>query len=283
MRLLRGPGPDRELDQQWGGRLQRALDTERKELGGGPLPLGSVARVHRGSLHCNFLLWAVTSPAAGGSEAPTAPSLSANHDAVIAALEFAAERSIERIAFSALGHGAGALEADERLAAIARAADAYAKERGAAGRSTGVEELFLCESSTAVIRATQRRVPDLVGHVAGVGTSSFGSGVGGKSPFKSRATPARSVHGTTTKSAGRTPRRARTKKPAAPAPVLTADEITRGRVGGPPYETRRTYVEGDVIIHSKFGVGRVVAILEKRSMQVVFEDQTVRKMVHARG
>jgi len=285
MRLFRGPGPDRDLDRAWGGRLQRALDTERKQQGDGPLPLETVVRVHPGRLHCNFLLWAVTSPAGAGGELRAAPSPEAVQGAVTAALEFAAGRSIERIAFSALGDGAGAPEADERLATIVRAAHDYVAQRTDQGLSTGVEEVILCESNAGVIRAAERRVPDLVDRVAPVSTSAFGSGSGRKSPFASGGTKTRSPRRTTTAKprGGAAPSRARAKKPAVPAPTLTPDEIARGRAGGAPYETRRTYVQGDVIVHSKFGVGRVVAILEKRSMQVVFEDQTVRKMVHARG
>lgn len=283
MRLFRGPGDDRELDRAWGGGLQKALDTERQQQGGEPLPLGAVIRVHYGRLHCNFLLWAVTTPAVPRTEIPTAPSQEAIHDAVVAALEFVAERSIERVAFPALGGGEGAATVEERLLTIARAAHAYAEARRSAGKSTVLEEVIICEPNGKTLRAVERKASEIVQRL-----NDGQSGTSGGSPFQktsrasgssaTRGTSARSASARTSTGGGRRPR-----KPVEPPPQLSAEEIKKGRAAAGPYETRRKYSEGDWIKHSKFGLGRVHAILEKRAMNVLFEDQSLRKMVHSRG
>ncbi len=265
MRLWRGPGPDRELEEAWGDGLSAALRSERDKLGG-PLPLGEAARVHGGRLHCDFLLWVATRPEETGSARAAAPSLSALAEAVGHCLAFVAERSVRRVAFGALGDGPGAPEPADRIAAIARAANAYAERCFAEGRAAVVEEVFICDPRASAVAAARRQVSALV-RPPSVRPASMPS-------TSAKAAPRRRVASSSSSS------RARKKNP--PKPALTSDEIGQARATASPYDMTRTYVAGDRFIHPKFGVGRVFNVTQENAIEVVFEDGSSRKMVHAR-
>jgi O-acetyl-ADP-ribose deacetylase (regulator of RNase III) len=259
MRLWRGPGPDRELDEAWGGGLGKALDAERNKLGG-PLSLGQAARVHGGRLHCDFLLWVATRAAEPGTERAPAPGVSALAEAVGHCLSFVAQRSVKRVAFPALGDGPGAAAPADRLAAIVRAANAYAERCFAEGRSAVIEEVFVCDPRAATVAAARRQVSGLV---------RAPSTRPAPMPASTKAAPKR-----------RTVSRSRKKEP--PKPALSTEEIGEARAKASPYDMTRTYVAGDRFIHPKFGVGRVFNVTQENAIEVVFEDRSIRKMVHAR-
>ena len=137
LRLWPGPSMDRELNDKYGPGLQKALDVELKQLGKESLEALEVVRVHPGRLHCDFLAWIVTRGVElGGSrdQAPAAEQLTA---AVMAILQFASGRSVQRVAFPALGDGPGELSVEERLAIIVKTAHRYEEECFAAGRTAG--------------------------------------------------------------------------------------------------------------------------------------------------
>lgn len=262
LRLWPGPGADRDLDEVYGGGLQRALDTERGKLGVERVDLGSITRVHPGRLHCDFLAWAATRPPEPGTERSPAPAAERLREAVLSALEFVAARSVERVAFPALGAGPGEIDRAERLAIIVRAAHEYEERCFEHGRPPVVEEVLVCEPLPSVVRDVQQRVrrlakatapepesrPKPPGPAAGSGTS------------RKRAT--------------------RAKKP--PEPSLSVAEISAARASAPKYSMRERYAVGDFILHPKFGVGRVEEALDVGAIVVVFEGGDRKKLVHGR-
>lgn len=258
MRLWPGPGWDRELAELWGGGLQDALASERRTLGR-DLELGEVVRVHPGRLHCDMLVWVATRGPEPGVERQPAPDADLLGRAVRAALEFAASRSVERVAFPAVGEGPGELEPADRLALVVRAAHAYQEACFAAGKPAVVEEVLACDARGPVVAAARRQVARLA-------TSA------GPEPVRAEpAKPRRRV----ASGGGRSRRR-------TAAPRLDPDAVTRARVAADPYDRSRTYAAGDYFVHPKFGVGRVEAVTQEGHIDVLFEDGQQRKMLHAR-
>ena len=49
---------------------------------------------------------------------------------------------------------------------------------------------------------------------------------------------------------------------------------------GAPYDRRRTYRKGQILMHSTFGEGEVTAIIEPHKMDVLFADR-MRRLIHA--
>ncbi|MBX3249866.1 MAG: hypothetical protein KF901_21995, partial [Myxococcales bacterium] len=135
MQLWPGPGPDNELLEHYGDNLQQMLDTELRQIEGRLLAIPSVVRVHPGRLHCNFLAWVATREPEPGTERTPAPKAELITQAVLEAMRFAAARSVDRIAFAALGAGEGELPRAERLALVVRAAHAYQDECTREGRA----------------------------------------------------------------------------------------------------------------------------------------------------
>lgn len=264
LRVWPGPGPDRELLEHYGPELPVVLERERERLEGGELPIGGMLRLHRGKLHCDFLLWIATRPPEkAGIQAP-APSQEVLARAVKDALAFVSERHVARVAFRALGAGPSAEDEVERLVLIARAANAYHDECYAAGRPTGVEEVLVCHPHASKI-SDARRVLGRTVKVAALPAPSRE-----ESPAPRRRT------------AG-----AATKKPAAPrrgsrVVRLTEEEIGRARATASPYDRARTYATGDYFLHAKFGVGRVEELTREGFILVLFEDGDTKRLLHAR-
>jgi len=48
---------------------------------------------------------------------------------------------------------------------------------------------------------------------------------------------------------------------------------------GAPYDRRRTYRKGQILMHPTFGEGEVTAIIEPQKMDVLFGDR-LRRMIH---
>ncbi len=265
MQLWPGPGPDTDLLAHYGDDLQRALDSEIKHVQGHELTVPQVVRVHPGRLHCNFLAWVATRPPQLGTSPAPAPRAELLHRAAIAALEFAAKRSVERIAFPALGEGPGALPRDERLVIVVKAAHAYHEACVREGRAPVVEEVLVCEASGPIFR----RARDKVRGLANAAVLS--------EPKPERVATRR--RGAT--SGGTTKKKATAKSKAALR--LTAEETVAARGSAEKYSMKHTYAEGDFFVHPKFGVGKVVGLPAPGQMLVSFEDGSERKMVHARG
>ena len=262
MQLWPGPGPDSVLAEQWGDGLQRALDTELKQVPGRMLEIPSVIRVTPGRLHCNFLAWVATRPSEPGSTRQPAPDGELLTKAVVKAIEFAAARNVVRIAFGALGAGPGSLSKPERLVLIVKAAHAYHERCFATGTAPVVEEVLVCEGSGPDFRKAKDRVRGL----AKASAPDVGSG-GSPAPKKRR-----SASSSSSSSKGKT----------RAAPRLTASEISSAKTGAEKYSMKITYAEGDYFIHPKFGVGKVLGFPAPGQILVGFEDGTERKMVHGR-
>ncbi len=48
-----------------------------------------------------------------------------------------------------------------------------------------------------------------------------------------------------------------------------------------PYDWTRTYRKGQAMLHPKFGVGEVTAVIEPQKIDVLFSDR-VRRLIHSR-
>lgn len=265
MQLWPGPGPDTDLLAHYGDDLQRALDSEIRQVPGRELQVPQVVRVHPGRLHCNFLAWVATRPPQPGTTPAPAPNAETLHRAVIAALEFAAKRSVVRIAFPALGEGPGALPRDERLVIVVKAAHAYHEECVRAGRAPVVEEVLVCEASGPTFRKARDKVRGLANAAIP------------HEPKVARPAPRRRGAGTTSST------KKKTSAKSKAAPRLTAEETIAARGAAEKYSMKHTYAEGDFFVHPKFGVGKVVGLPAPGQMLVSFEDGSERKMVHGRG
>ena len=51
---------------------------------------------------------------------------------------------------------------------------------------------------------------------------------------------------------------------------------------GAPYDPKRTYRTGQVLLHPSFGPGEVTAIIEPQKIDVLFADR-LRRLIHARA
>lgn len=256
MRLWRGPGPDRDVDELYGGDLQSFLDQEREKLGIERLGLGEVVRVHRGHLHCDFLAWIGTREPEPGTTQSPAPGRDLLRQAVLDTLSFVAERSVQRIAFPALGEGPQQLDRADRLEIIIRAAHDYEAECFKSGRPPVVEEVLVCEPLGEVIRRVQSRV------------AGFAKAEAVVAPKKTAA------------KAKRKPATGRKRKTAKPA--LDPAELNVHRHTAEKYSIRQVYTAGDWVNHTKFGVGRVEVVKDTQAISVLFEDGTTRNLAHAR-
>lgn len=254
LQLWPGPGPDTELAYAWGDDLQGALDLERRRSKKKLLEIGEVLRIPRGRLHCDFLIWAATRPPEPGTRREPAPSLEVLEEAALNAFRFASARDVERIAFPPLGAGPDERDRADRIAAIARAAQRFEEERRAEGKSTVIEEVLLCEPQPVSYRKAAERLRGRVESEA--------------VPVEPRARPVAPVK-----------RASAPKKKAG----LDAGEVERQRASAAPYSMRASYAEGEWFNHPKFGVGKVERVIDASSVEVRFEDGSVKKLVHGRA
>lgn len=268
LRIWRGPGPDKDLLFAYGEHdLLRLLDGERARAGGA-VPIGTVLRLHPGRLHCDFLLWIATRPPEqAGIQAP-APDATILEAATRDALAFVSTRDVLRVAFPALGAGPSAIPDAERMALIARACSDYYEGGLAEGRANPIEEVVICDPRLSVTSAARK----LTSKIA-------------KAPEPERPS-VRPIEKPEKKERGAGTRGAGTRRPAsAPSrarkPTLDAGDIAYARANARPWERERHYRVGDFFLHAKFGVGRVEEITPDQFAVVLFEDGSVRRLVHA--
>ncbi len=260
LRLWPGPGVDRELLDTYGPELPSVLERERVEHG--VLEIGEMLRLHRGKLHCDFLLWIATRPPENAGIAAPAPSEAVLHEAVKRALLFVSERHVARVAFRTLGAGPNAMDEVARIVLIARAANEYYDECFKAGRPAGVEQVFVCHPHVAKISAARREL-------------------GRSVKVQEIAVPKAAEPGPKQRRTSAGPRKSAAPRKAARA-VLTDDEVARARATASPYDRAQTYSAGDYILHSKFGVGRIEELTPEGFIQVLFEGGDTRRLLHAR-
>ena len=265
LRLWRPPGPDRDLLQHYGDELISVLDRERQRRPEG-LEIGEMLRLHRGRLHCDFLLWIATRPAETQGVQAKAPSAAVLSQAVVDALAFAAERSVERVAFGAIGAGPDALDDIDRVVLIGRAANAYSEACYAQGRPAQIEEVLVCHPHSSKITAARRQLGGLVNVLNNAPPPAPG--------------PTRRRTGTERKTA---PRKTSTRKAKAAQPTLSAAEIGHARATAGPYDRSLTYAPGDYFVHSKFGVGRVESLTPEGFIMVLFDHGVTKRLLHNRA
>jgi hypothetical protein len=263
--LWRPPGPDRDLSDAYGDELRAVLDKERKRLPGQTLARDGVLRLHPGKLHCDFLIWAASRPEHGDTESAAAPSVEAVGEVARRVIEFVAQHDVVRVAFPALGKGRGEAPVADRMAAIVRAVAAYKEACFVAERPTHIEEVIVCDPSSANVAKAKRMVEKL----ARAGYA--------EAPPPAAAAPA--ARKERAPSAAR-PAASGTRKRGAPR--LRPDDIAAARARSSMYDRSKVYMEGEFFIHPTFGVGQVQVVKPERMVVVLFENGEERTMIHSR-
>jgi O-acetyl-ADP-ribose deacetylase (regulator of RNase III) len=263
--LWRPPNPDRDLSDAYGDELRNVLDKERKRLAGGELDMGGLLRLHPGKLHCDFLIWVASRPPHGETVAAPAPAVDVVEDITRRVIEFVAQQDVVRVAFPALGAGRGEAAVPERMAAVVRAVAAYKEACFASERPTHIEEVIVCDASSANVAKAKRMVERLArtGYVE-------------PAPAPARA-PASSSSGTKRASTAKTGEGTRRK-----GSRLRPEDIASARARSAAYDRSRNYIEGEFFIHPVFGVGQVQVVKPERMVVVLFENGEERTMIHAR-
>jgi O-acetyl-ADP-ribose deacetylase (regulator of RNase III) len=264
--LWPGPGPDRLLVDAYGPGLREVLAAQQLKHKGG-LPMGEVVRMHAGKLHSNYLLWAALRDAEVDARQAPAPGIPAIQEVVVRCMEVAAQNASISIAFGALGEGPNAAPPEERLAAIVRAAHRYYEQCIASGRPPRIETVRVCDVRAGVTASARR----LVGKLAQSAPDPVNKPLVEPSL---RTRPARAA----SSSSARTGPGSRTRKPVG----LDPNEVSARRVNANPYDRARTYRENEWFIHPKFGVGQVKRVTPEGAIDVMFEDGSTKKMLHAR-
>jgi O-acetyl-ADP-ribose deacetylase (regulator of RNase III) len=267
--LWRPPNPDRDLWDAYGDELRSVLDKERKRLPGGSLETGGLLRLHPGKLHCDFLIWVASRPPHGETSASGAPSVEVVQDITRRVIEFVAQQDVVRVAFPALGAGRGEAPVPERMAAIVRAVAAYKEACFAAERPTHIEEVIVCDASSANVAKAKRMVERLArtGYVEPAPAPAA-------APRTRETTSSGSRRASSAKSAEAGTRRKGVR--------LRPEDIAAARARSQPYDRSRHYMEGDFFIHPTFGVGQVQVVKPERMVVVLFENGEERTMIHAR-
>lgn len=251
----------------YGPGLREALDAQRAKRG--ELAIGDIVRLHPGKLHCNYLLWAVTRGPEKDAQQADAPGLDVIEKVVRACLEIAANNNSVSIGFGALGDGPRALPPEERLAAIVRTAHRYHEDCYATGRPTRVEIVRVCDPRSGVTAAARR----LVGRLAQSPPEA---------PSPPREAPPPPARRSASSSGGRArPNMATVSSRRRLPEVLDPAEVAHRRVTATPYDRSQRYKESDWFVHPRFGVGQVKRLTPEGAIEVLFEDGTTKKMLHA--
>jgi len=268
LQLWPGPGVDRSLLDAYGPGLREQLDAQRKKSGGS-IPLGEVVRLHPGKLHCNYLLWVATRGPEVDAQMANAPDLALIEKSVERVLEVAGSNGSISVGFGAFGDGPGAVPPEQRLAAIVKAAHRYHETAFSTGRPARVEIVRVCDPRSGVTASARR----LVGRLAQSAPEP--------TPVVERPDPAarapRKAAATRTRAAGGT---ARTGVRRAGETLSTSD-IAEHRVTAQPYDRASRYRENDWFVHPRFGVGQVKRVTPDGAIDVLFEDGSTKKMLHA--
>lgn len=264
--LWRPPGPDRDLWEAYGDELRAVLDKERKRLPGQVLPPNGVLRLHPGKLHCDFLIWVGGRPAHGETEAAAAPNIEQISEMTRKVIEFVAQHDVVRVAFPALGKGRGEAPVVDRMVAIVKAVAAYKEACFQAERPTHIEEVVVCDPSSANVAKAKRLVEKL-------------AKAGYAEPTPPPPPPAASTRAPRSSASPRSSSEGGRKRGA---PRLNPDDVARARTRAPAYDRSHHYGEGDFFIHPSFGVGQVKIVKPERMVVVLFEDGQERTMIHAR-
>lgn len=266
--LWRPPGPDRDLWDAYGDELRAVLEKERKRLPKHTLTPDGVLRLHPGKLHCDFLIWAASRAPHGDTEASAAPSAEEVGQVARRVIEFVAQHDVVRVAFPALGKGRGEAPIADRMAAIVKAVAAYKEACFVAERPTHIEEVIVCDPSSANVAKAKRMVEKLAR-----------AGYAEAAPAPAAPTRTRSERSSSAPSGAK--RTTDTAKKRG-GPRLRPDDIANARARSAMYDRSQVYGEGDFFIHPTFGVGKVMVVKPERMIVVLFENGDERTMIHAR-
>lgn len=264
LRLWPGPGADRDLLDAYGPGLREALDAQRVKAGGG-VAIGDVVRLHPGKLHCNYLLWAATRGPEQNAQRADAPDVALIEQVVVRCLEVAGGNGSISVGFGALGEGPKAAPPEERLAAIVRAAHRHQESCYASGKPARLEIVRVCDARSGVTAAARR----LVGRLAHAAPEPA------PSPRESPSSPKKTLAGGRARSASAPASKRRG------AEGLDAGDVAQRRVTASPYDRGHRYRETDWFVHPRFGVGQVRRVTPDGAIEVLFEDGSTKKMLHA--
>ena len=267
LQLWPGPGNDRNLLDAYGPGLREQLDAQRTKHGGS-LPLGDAVRLHPGKLHCNYLLWVATRGPEVDAQMADAAALPLIEKAVERVLEIAGANGSISVGIGALGDGPKAAPPEERLAAIVRAAHRYHETAFATGRPARVELVRVCDPRSGVTAAARRAVGRLAQSAPDPTPLVERPDPAAKPPRKA-ASIAKARPGTATRGARRV------------AETLSTSDIAERRVTAQPYDRAHRYRENEWFVHARFGVGQVKRVTPDGAIDVLFEDGTTKKMLHA--
>jgi O-acetyl-ADP-ribose deacetylase (regulator of RNase III) len=267
LRLWPGPGSDRDLVEAYGPGLREALDAQRLKAGGG-VAIGELVRIHPGKLHCNYLLWVVTRGPEQNGQRADAPKKELLEQVVVRCLETASSNLSVSVGFGALGDGPNAAAPEDRLAAVVRAAHRYQESSYATGKPARVEIVRVCDPRSGVTAAARR----MVGRLAHAAPDPLPSPRLDSSADRSPKKTISLGKPRTTSTAG---------KPRRGAEVLNEREVAQWRVTGKPYDRSHRYQEREWFVHARFGVGQVKRVTPEGSIEVLFEDGSLKKMLHA--
>jgi O-acetyl-ADP-ribose deacetylase (regulator of RNase III) len=268
LRLWPGPGADRELLDAYGPGLREALDAQRLKAGGA-ITLGDVVRLHPGKLHCNYLLWVATRGPEQNAQRADAPDLQLIEQVVMRCLALAGENGSISVGFGALGDGPKAASPEERLATIVRAAHRYQESSYATGKPARVEIVRVCDARSGVTAAARR----MVGRLAHAAPDPL--------PSPRESPPERPAKKTVALGRARSSSTATAKGGRRRAEELDANEVAQRRVTASPYDRAHRYREAEWFVHPRFGVGQVRRVTPDGAIEVLFEDGSVKKMLHA--
>jgi O-acetyl-ADP-ribose deacetylase (regulator of RNase III) len=273
LQLWPGPGIDRNLLDAYGPGLREALDAQRTKHGGS-IPLGEVVRLHPGKLHCNYLLWVATREPERDAQLADAPSLALLEQAVVRCLEVAGSNGSVSVGFGALGDGPNAAPPEEWLATIVRAAHRYHETSFATGQPARVEIVRVCDPRGGVTAGARR----LAGRLAQSAPEPTPVVL---RPDPGERVPKRAAVGNKNPNVAKGRPNMATSRRRAVAEVLDAGEVATRRVTAAPYDRGHRYREADWFVHPKFGVGQVRKVTPDGAIDVLFEDGSTKKMLHA--
>lgn len=234
----------------------------------GELEEGGLLRLHPGKLHCDFLIWVASRPPHGETSASPAPGVDVVEDITRRVIEFVAQQDVVRVAFPALGAGRGEAPVPERMAAIVRAVAAYKEACFAAERPTHIEEVIVCDASSANVAKAKRMVERL-------------ARTGYVEPPPAPA-PSRSSSASTSSGSRRTPAAKSGEGTRRKGVRLRPEDVAAARARSQPYDRSKHYLEGEFFIHPTFGVGQVQLVKPERMVVVLFENGEERTMIHDR-
>ncbi len=257
--LQRGPTVDRTLKSHYGDALESNLEQQRDLLEEVNMPDNGVVRITPGKLRCDFLMWVALRAPVEEEVMDTAVQVERLRQGVDALLRFAAERQATRVAIPQwLGQVKFAEDA-EHAEHVVRAILTYEEQCYADKRSTGVEEVLVCNLSYALQRRLQQKLGRLVKEMQSDEQRNASRSTTASSSRKSR------------------PRQSAAKKRLSPA------DIQEGLQRAKEYRIHATFAKDDWINHPRFGLGRVIEVHPEGMMfTALFEDASQRRLVHGR-